>query len=101
MWRMFGVMAGADHDASDAPRLKETQLVSDKRITVHVEKRLGETPGERPQPSCETTREQRQRQGISCVCHTTTLVPSKSNRNRTSRRPSWNMSRRRRVLSSV
>ena len=91
----------AEHYPLNAGPPQEPQLVDDERLTIDVHQRLGDGASEWQQACRKSTCQNRYRQGLPGHDCTTTLVPAKSKRNRTSRKPAENIARRSRVLSSA
>src|SRR5262249_34609110 len=73
------------------------ELVVDERATGNTQQALGRFSSQRSQPGCQPAGQNGDLQPVHCMI---TLVPSKSNRNRTSSRPSSLMTRRTRAPSS-
>src|SRR5207247_2423071 len=94
-------VAGADHDARGAAGAEQVELMGDERLAVDVHEGFGHGRGQRLQPRGQAPRQDRHR--VEPLGHDwmTTLVPSKSNRNRTSWSPAWRIAARRRTLSSA
>ena len=78
-------MAQAEDDLPDPLTVELPELVVDEGLTRHVQQALGRFARQRSQPGRQTAGQDRDREPTHAI---TALVPSKSNRNRTSSSPS-------------
>src|ERR1041385_3909050 len=92
---------GAIHHPLHAVAPEQPHLVGDERLAVHIHQGLGDRVGQRPEPRGPPSPQNRDR--IERLAHdwATTLVPSKSKRNRTSWSPASRMAAPSRTLSSA
>src|SRR5687767_5234386 len=85
---LFSEMADAEHDTANAVPVQQQQLMIHERPAGHVDERLRRCRGDGSEPSRQPARQDRRRYFRNAGAHrsywTMILVPSKSNRKRTS-----------------
>ena len=80
-------MADAENDVTDAARVEHLQLVREEGPAGDGHQRLGDLLGDGPKPGGKAAGEDRDGDVERLTHELTSLVPSKSNRKRTSLRP--------------
>src|ERR1700683_332076 len=82
---LFAKVTETENDAMDALPLQQTELVGDEGLASDLNQRFRDLFGQRLQPGRKTARQDRKRRHLGHW--TSVLVPSKSNRTRTSSSP--------------
>jgi hypothetical protein len=95
---LFAKMRDTQDDALDTLLPEQVQLMKDEGTSGHLEQRFGDAIGERTESGRPSAGEYGDGQHPQ---HRTTLVPSKSNRNRTSSSPASAMAARNRPRSDA
>ena len=93
---LLSTVADEPHDVGNSLRAKQIDLVFGKRAAGDGDERFGESVGGWTEPGCQPAGKDRDRQAHA----SSTFVPSKSKRNRTSSRPARPIAARSRRWSS-